>query len=311
MAYFLVNEFQNSIFFQQLKGHGGSPFSPAEAHILSFIWFARNKCCLRDVAERQITRVMEFLVHVAPQYIMFPKSENEKLVMAQKFEEISGFPGILGCIDGTSITVKTSAHKIKSTYVNRHDIPSVTLQGICDYKRRFTDVFTGPPGKLPNICAPNFHIIGDSAYNLKEYLLVPFRDYRNLNAAQENFNYKLSASRVLIENTFGILKSRFRQLTQLEFHEVDKITKFIISCCVLHNVCIDFEDFVTADLVAHVNHAPEIEMEVAARRLGLLWDYYVVSNITNWALTKCHSTEIMYYVTVEFQCALLFPSRCL
>lgn len=42
--------------------------------------------------------------------------------------KIAGFPKVLGCIDGTFIKVRTPAHKIKSTYVNRHDIPSITLQ---------------------------------------------------------------------------------------------------------------------------------------------------------------------------------------
>lgn len=198
---------------------------------------------------------------------------------------MSGFPGILGCIDGTSITVRTPAHKIKSTYINRHDIPSVTLQGICDFKKRFIDAFTGPPGKvhdarvfqmsfisseLPNICRPNFHVIGDSAYHLREYVIIPFRDYGHLSAAQQNFNYKLSATRVLIENCFSLLKSRFRQLTCLDMHGVEKMTKFIISCCVLHNLCIDFNDLV------EIQNPPEEhddvyetdEREFVLRRLG-------------------------------------------
>jgi len=57
-------------------------------------------------------------------------------------------PGVIGCIDGSSIPIRTPAHKIKSTYTNRHDIPSITLQAICDYKKRFIDVFTGAPGKI-------------------------------------------------------------------------------------------------------------------------------------------------------------------
>lgn len=86
---------------------------------------------------------------------------------------------MLGCIDGTSIHIITPPHKIKSTYyVNRHDIPCITLQGMCDYKRRFIDIFTGIPGKvhdarvckksdisklLPEICDGNkYHILGDS-----------------------------------------------------------------------------------------------------------------------------------------------------
>lgn len=61
---------------------------------------------------------------------------------------------------------------------------------------------------------------------------------------QIEFNKRFSATRILIENSFGILKSRFRQLLQLEIHSVDKITKFIISSCVLHNLCINMHDYI-------------------------------------------------------------------
>lgn len=133
----------------------------------------------------------------------------------------------------------------------------MTLQGICDYKRRFIDVFTGIPSKIHdarvfrlsfimrrvNELGPNFHILGDGAYPLSDNLLTPYRDYGNLNAVQQCYNHKFSATRVRIENSFGFLKGRFRQLIKLEFHTVLRISMFIISCCVLHNICIDNEDF--------------------------------------------------------------------
>ena len=61
---------------------------------------------------------------------------------------MSGFPDVLGAIDGTSINIVTPAHKLKSTYVNRHDNPSMTLQAICLHNKLFVDVFTGMPGKI-------------------------------------------------------------------------------------------------------------------------------------------------------------------
>lgn len=165
----------------------------------------------------------------------------------------------MGCIDGSSIPIRTPAHKIKSTYVNRHDIPCITLQGICDYKKRFIDIFVGIPGKvhdarvfkmsdisnlLPDICNVNkYHILGDGAYPIRPWLLIPYKDYGNLTHKQKRYNKKFSATRVLIENTFGILKGRFRQLIRLDMLSVSTLTKFIIVCCILHNFCIDYEDF--------------------------------------------------------------------
>lgn len=165
--------------------------------------------------------------------------------------QLCGFPGVLGCIDGTYIKIRTPAKKIKSTYVNRHDYPSLTLQAVCDVNKLFLDVFTGPPSKIhdarifqlsflsneiQNISA-DYHLLGDAAYPLRKYLLTPYRDYGNLTAAQQNYNHKLSKTRVKIENAFGLLKQRFRQLIQLDFITVKRSANFIISCCVLHNLC--------------------------------------------------------------------------
>lgn len=170
---------------------------------------------------------------------------------------MSGFPGVIGVIDGTSIPIRTPAHKIKSTYVNRHDIPALTLQGICDHRRRYIDIFTGPPGKIhdsrvfklsfisseiPFICGQEYHLLGDNGYPLRQHIITPYKDYGNLSPQQRTFNRKLSTTRVLIENSFGILKSRFRQLQILDFHKVKKMAMFIKACCVLHNLCINFND---------------------------------------------------------------------
>ena len=44
--------------------------------------------------------------------------------------------------------LRTPAHKMASTYANRHDEISMTLQGICDSDKKFLDVSTGYPGKI-------------------------------------------------------------------------------------------------------------------------------------------------------------------
>ncbi|XP_025154267.1 putative nuclease HARBI1 [Harpegnathos saltator] len=154
--------------------------------------------------------MMDFLCDIARNVIKFSDKENT----ANEFLQIAGFPKVLGCIDGTFIKVRTPAHKIKSTYVNRHDIPSITLQGICDARKRFIDTFTGIPSKihdarvlkLSDICdellgiceGGKYHILGDGAYPIRKWLIIPFKDYGNLSAKDNQFNKMLSATRVLI-----------------------------------------------------------------------------------------------------------------
>ncbi|KAK8770598.1 hypothetical protein V5799_012936, partial [Amblyomma americanum] len=64
-------------------------------------------------------------------------------------------------------------------------------------------------------------------------------EYGALPKAQKDFK-KLSATRGLIENSFSNLKKRFRQLMYLELRTLEWLNKFIIACCVLHNLCLDY-----------------------------------------------------------------------
>lgn len=192
---------------------------------------------------------------------------------------MSGFPDVVGCVDGSYINIRAPAHKVKSTYVNRHHQTALTLQGICDANKRFIDVFTGTSSKMhdsrifsysfiskeiPIKCGQRFHILGDAAYPLSTYLITPYRGYE-MTEAQRNFNKKFSATRVLIENSFGLLKGRFRQLIQLDFHTVERASRFILSCCVLHNLCID-----NGDLWENLYEEPIVEIPLVNQPRDLL-----------------------------------------
>ncbi|KAH7936904.1 hypothetical protein HPB49_006279 [Dermacentor silvarum] len=264
VAELLAAEFAKSPHCPKKRDRGGLPPKSPEEHILSFLWYAANKACIRDVAgrfevaesthHRMMNRVTSFLLDIAPSIIKFP-SDLHKL--ATDFEQVSRFPDTIGCVDGSYISIRCPAGKVRSVYVNRHHYPSVTLQGICDNKKRFLDVSTGAPSKmhdsrifrrsrvanlLPQLCSSVYHIVGDAAYPFREHLMTPIRDYGNLDCSDRAFNARLSGTRVLIENAFGDLKNRFRQLHRLDMWTVDNISKFIISCCVLHNLCIEQGD---------------------------------------------------------------------
>ncbi|KAB0802301.1 hypothetical protein PPYR_04487 [Photinus pyralis] len=221
----------------QRNDHGGRAPISAEIHIYSFLWFAGNKCTMKDVAQRfNITessfhraknRVMDFLMELGPTIIKFPRTEKEKQHLADNFRKVAGFPGTIGCIDGTSIPIRTPAHKIKCTYVNRHDMPSITLQGICDYKRRFLDIFTGLPGKI-----------------------------------HDSRVFKMSDISRQLPEICG---------QTLDIKTVTTITRFIICCCILHNFCIDADDFLNNENICYeerIQSDPVGESEWQARKRG-------------------------------------------
>ncbi|KAK5648171.1 hypothetical protein RI129_003063 [Pyrocoelia pectoralis] len=273
--------------------------------------FAANKSSIRDISDRfnmslstfhsVEMRVISFFIDILPKIINFPRTDYVIIIaLVYPYNILSGFPNILDSVDGSYIEIRTPSHKLKSTYTNRHDIPCVTLQGICNAKKKFIDVFTGPPGKIHDsrifklsfISSEiatltnngHYHLIGDSAYPIREWLLTPFKDYGNVTEQQKNYNKKLSRARVKIENSFVLLKGRFRQLQRVDFHKVLKSSQFILACCVLHNVCIEFNDnceeiAIEDNNATNINNVVDRENEL--KRLGELKRQYVCQIINN------------------------------
>ncbi|XP_040064775.1 putative nuclease HARBI1 [Ixodes scapularis] len=287
-CYDLIDQFEGSSFFSSTSHHGGSPTKTAEEHILSFCHnlcrtlqlnvaplhlfrYVANKSSMRECALlfnmadsmlAVIDRVLNFLCSIALAIICFAA---DKGALANGLKKRAGFPNVIGCIDGTYIPTRCPNSKTRSTYINRHDQVSITMQGIRDAKGRFQDVFTGPPSKvhdarvlrlsvvqqdLPTICAVNkYHLLGDAAYPIREHLLTPFKNYGTMTKAKVEYNQRHASTRVVIENTFGMMKQRFRQLRYVEFTTVDKITQLIIWCCVSHNICMDAGDMSVEDIL--------------------------------------------------------------
>lgn len=164
----------------------------------------------------------------------------------------------MGCIGKSFISVRTPKHQPCSTG-KQNDKKVITLQAICDSKSKFLNVYTSVPSEvpvsnthellyfirrvLPSICSPNYHVLGDATYPLKECLMTPLPDNNGqLTAADNNYNFLINRTLATIEIAFGILKNRFRQLMHLDFHKETTMSQFIVGCCVLHNICIDRQD---------------------------------------------------------------------
>ena len=59
--------------------------------------------------------------------------------MKRSFFSVAGFPGVLGCVDGTHIPIIAPSVD-EYAYVNRKNFHSINVQAVCDYNMIFTDV---------------------------------------------------------------------------------------------------------------------------------------------------------------------------
>ncbi|KAK2724012.1 hypothetical protein QYM36_002377 [Artemia franciscana] len=92
------------------------------------------------------------------------------------------------------------------------------------------------------------HIIGDSAFPLSMMLLTPYHDTGNLTSVKQTHNFKHSLTRMAIEWAFSHLKGRFRWLKHFDSPDLEFSVKAIMACCVHHDICVDQNDLLPADV---------------------------------------------------------------
>lgn len=81
-----------------------------------------------------------------------------------------------------------------------------------------------------------YHLIGDSAFPLRTWLMTPYKGI-NLNRMQKKHNYCLSSARVCVENIFALVKARFARLKYINTYSISKAIEITTSACILHNFC--------------------------------------------------------------------------
>lgn len=115
----------------------------------------------------------------------------------------------------------------------------------------------------------NSHILGDAAYKLTKYVMVPFKDNGHLTEDQIHFNQRLSAARMIVERSLGLLKGRFRSiLDTLPMQRTDLIAKYIISCCILHNICLLKNDLIDIPVIVNEPNTEQPQLDNDAQREG-------------------------------------------
>lgn len=265
---YLINRYKESNFHP--KYPSGREKVTEEKAVYLTIWYLANENSFREMADRfnislssahrVLTRVVNFILSLAGEYIRWPNS-TEAEETSNYFRKKQGIEGIIGAIDGSHIRINRPA-KNQEEYCNRKGFHSVLLQAIVNHRKMFIDVVCGEPGSLhdsrmlkrssiyhkgqeSNLFGKYF-LLGDSAYPSLKWLVPPFKDNGNLTENEKLFNYRHSCCRIIIEHAFGLLKQRFRRLKKFYNLDIELIKKCIMAACILHNMCILKND--TAEL---------------------------------------------------------------
>lgn len=129
----LALEFEDSEYYP--KKETGLPRIGAEKCLFVFVWYTTHEAAsFRDVSDRFniavstlhiiIYNVAHFLSYKSDQIITWPTAE-EKLEIEQDFLEM-GFPGVIGCMDGSHVRIDQPKHDPDS-YLNRKKFYSIQV----------------------------------------------------------------------------------------------------------------------------------------------------------------------------------------
>ncbi|KAL0811807.1 hypothetical protein ABMA28_009235 [Loxostege sticticalis] len=187
-------------------------------------------------------------------HIAFPSNREERMAVMRtlsRFLDAFGFPGVVGCIDGTHIAI-IRPHDYEEAYFNRKHYHS--LNAIHDHLNVLhVDASYGGASHdshVWNRSALEAHmrslteagevcwLLGDSGYAQREWMMTPI--LRAAPDSPEAHYTDLHCSTCnTVERCIGVLKARWRCLLAHRTLHYDpvKAGKIVNACVVLHNMC--------------------------------------------------------------------------
>ncbi|CAC5407865.1 HARBI1 [Mytilus coruscus] len=171
-------------------------------------------------ASRCIMRVSKAIVSKMDN-IKFPSTEDEMNAVKRGFLSYCKGPKCYCAVDGTLISI-IAPKENKAVYAYRKGYHSLNIQAVVDHEMRLTLLVAKFPGSVhDSYIFSNSELgfffeennvdgwlLGDSGYGLKKYLLTPKLNPNTL--AEEKYNKAHAKTRIIVEQAFGVCKSKFR-----------------------------------------------------------------------------------------------------
>ncbi|KAK3879047.1 hypothetical protein Pcinc_016355 [Petrolisthes cinctipes] len=254
-------------YYYQPVHRGGSKPNDGLCTLILALQYLGTKLTYSEISKQMDTSIgnvymavqttVDIFCKVAPEFLHWP-SKDELSGIESGFQNVAGMAGVVGAMADIQIKFKYSVTE-SGPYFTKHNVSTFHVLGICNDKSAFTYINIGYPGTaeeqevlksssffrimeekpLSLFTSDDQHIVANSVYPASKHVLVPFRDCGVLLDEQKNFNQHLFQTRFAIVEAFGQLKARFPRLDYFDA-EIKKIPKMVKTCCVLHNITVNF-----------------------------------------------------------------------
>ena len=199
---------------------------------------------------------------LSEKYLKSPQSEEDWNKISEDYEKIWNLPHVVGAIDGKHIRIQCPKNS-GTLFHNYKGFFSLVLLAVCDARYCFSLYDVGAYGSnndsgvlLNSVLGQRFEnetinlpkaktlegcsfdplpyfLVGDEIFPLKQWMMRPYPG--NLTESQRIYNYRLSRSRRVIENVFGILVARWRIFNTPIIASVENAEKYVLATLALHN----------------------------------------------------------------------------
>ena len=171
------------------------------------------------------------------------------------------FKNCIGALDGWAVRIKRPVANQRlrdpGAYYCRKGFYALNCQAICDFQKRITWISSRHIGSCHDSVAftdtrlydllqnkrdfllkHSFFIVGDSAYNIESFLLVPYAR-PGPRSMEDCYNYYHSNCRIRIKCAFGEMVMRWGIFWRTLQFDIEQVGDVISSAGLLHNFIVD------------------------------------------------------------------------
>lgn len=209
-------------------------------------------------------------------YILPPVDNNVLDRSIQQFHDMAGMPGVIGVIDCTHIEIQKPPGENFESFQFGKGRFSLNVQAVSGPDLRFHNIVAHWPGSVhdskifekSSLCTqleenlnPGHHLLGDSEYPLRAYLLTPVASPSN--AQEKAYNLSHARTRNTVERAFNVLKKRFAYLGKKIRTEFETTKAIIVASIVLHNIAVQTKLILPKDGELEEENNPHVLPSVA------------------------------------------------